>query len=73
MALLQIMSYVGHEPHEWDPNKPGDLDRIKKLFTDKLKLGMKAYRALRDGTLEMISQFDPKAERIILRAPMGGG
>jgi hypothetical protein len=73
MALLQIMNFLGHEPHEWDPDKPGDLDRAKRLFADKLKLGMQAYRALRDGTMERITQFDPKAERIILRPPMGGG
>jgi len=59
---------LGHEWEEWDPQVPGDLEKIKKYFKEKIKAGFRAFALLKDGTSKPITQFDEEAERIMLTA-----
>lgn len=60
---------MGHEPHEWDPSKPGELEKIRKFFTEKLKAGFLAFVFPKDGGPgKLIKKFDEAAERIVLVA-----
>jgi hypothetical protein len=71
MLTVKIVSPLcGHEPpHEWDPNKPGDLEKIRKFFKEKLKAGFHAFVfPEKGGPGKLIREFDEEAERIILIA-----
>ena len=48
MALFQAISIYGHEPHDWDPNVPGDLKKIKKFFEEKLAKKFRAFLLTKD-------------------------
>jgi len=68
MALFQAVNLLGHESHEWDPQVPGDLKKIKKFFEEKLKAGFRAFAFTPDGETRQIHEFDEDAERVVLTA-----
>ena len=71
----------GDEPIKWDPDIPGELDRMRKWFKDKLEKGFRAFAFKKGEKLgRLITTFDEEAERIILTSdeikmtqPMRGG
>jgi len=71
----------GDEPVKWDPNIPGELERMRQWFKEKLDAGFRAF-AFKSGEKlgRLITTFDEEAERIILSSeqirmtqPMRGG
>jgi len=68
LSTFMAVSYLGHEEHEWDPDKPGDMQKIRDFFMEKLKAGFRAFVLTRDGKAEQIEEFDEDAERIIMTA-----
>ena len=67
MIYVKFVSFMGHEPMEWDPNVPGELERMREWFKKKLKAGFRAF-AFKDGSAKLITKFDEEAERLILTA-----
>ncbi len=66
MIRFLSVSFLGHEEHEWDPNNPSDVEKIKKFFKEKLKAGFRAFVFTKDGKVKRITEFDENAERIVL-------
>ena len=72
---------LGHEPKEWNPDEPGELEKMKAWFKEKLDAGFQAF-AFKEGEKlgKLITTFDEAAEKIILTTsrikvvqPPGGG
>ncbi len=69
MITVQFVSpLTGHKAEQWDPNKPGDLEKMRKFFKEKLKAGFQAFALFKDGPGKLIQTFDAEAERIVLIA-----
>lgn len=68
MVIFWSVNLVGHESHEWDPQIPGDFEKIKKFFEEKLKKGFRAFVFTPDGKTKQIHKFDEDAERVVLTA-----
>lgn len=67
MIRVQFVSLLhGHEPMEWDPNVPGELEKMKKWFIEKLGVGFRAFAFKGKGPGKLITKFDEEAERIVL-------
>jgi len=68
MIVIQLCSFNGHEPVEWDPDKPGELERMRNWFNEKLSAGFRAF-AIKDGKIgQLITKFDEAAEQIVMVA-----
>ena len=65
----------GHAKHEWDKSKPHEVESARKVFADYKAKGYAAYRIdPKSGDKgDVIKEFDPAAERIILTPPFAGG
>jgi hypothetical protein len=58
----------------WDPENEGEVDAAKALFDSLKKKRYFAYTVKEDGGKgEVIHEFDPDAEKIIMALPMRGG
>lgn len=68
MIYVQYVSLVGHTPKEWDPEKPGELEKMRKWFKQKMSIGFRAFAFKGKGPGKLITEFDEEAERIILTA-----
>jgi len=79
MIYVQYVSLVGHTPKEWDPEKPGELEKMREWFKKKMSAGFRAFAFKGEGPGKLITEFDEEAERIILSAdrikmvPIGRG
>lgn len=79
-SVLSIMKphgdeHAGDMDLKWNKNSPAEVARCRAAFDDaRAKDKYMAYRVNRDGTRgEVIREFDPNAERIIMTPPMVGG
>jgi hypothetical protein len=58
----------------WDPDKAAEVDAARAMFDSLKKKNYLAYRVDRKGEKgEVIKEFDPNAEKIILAPQMVGG
>lgn len=74
-GLMSTLGKTGDVRHTWDKNSEDEAAAARTLFEDLTGKGYLAYKAKgRRGTQgELIREFDPAAERIILvRPPVGG-
>jgi hypothetical protein len=74
-GLLSTLDKTGDTRVMWDRGNDDEVATAQKTFDDLTKKGYLAYKAEgKDGRQgEQIRRFDPKAERIILVAPLVGG
>lgn len=71
----------GHEPVKWDPSIPGELEKMKEWFKEKLDAGFRAFAFKKGEKIgKLITKFDEEAEHIILSSedirmtqPLRGG
>ena len=72
---LAIMDRTGDTKILWDRTKPEEVENARASFDRLRRSGYLAYTVTgKDGSRgEMITEFDPNAERIILSPPMVGG
>lgn len=70
MISVQFVSpLMGHSPKTWDPEKPGDLERMREWFTEKLNAGYRAFAFFPGEKVgHLIQEFSEEAEKIILSA-----
>lgn len=58
----------------WDTDNPDEVEAAKAMFDKLKKKGYLAYAVNKKGDKgEVLTEFDPEAERIILAPQMKGG
>lgn len=75
MSVMEIMDHQGDTKILWDKNNPDEVENARRTFDDLKKKGFIAYSVSGgDGAKgEIIREFDPEAERLIMAPPMRGG
>ncbi len=72
--MLHIMDRTGDTRLEWNPNDPVSVASAKAGFDAAKAKGYYAYRTRADGSKgEIIHEFDPNAEKIIMAPQIVGG
>ncbi len=72
--LLIVLKDDGETKFEWDPISKNDMKQANTIFEEMTQIGYIACRTKRDGSQsELIREFDPKAETIMLIPPIIGG
>lgn len=74
-GLMSTLDKTGDTRVMWDSRNPAEVKAAKAQFDTLKKEGYIAYKAVgKEGTQgEVIREFDPKAERIILVKQLVGG
>jgi hypothetical protein len=71
---LCVLDLSGHSRMQWDRKSPQQVAAAKARFDELRARGYLAYKLEKDGGQgEVITQFDPNAERLVMNAPMVGG
>lgn len=71
---LVVLDKTGDTKIIWDPTKPAEVDHARATFNELRKKGYAAYSVNRKGDKgEVLREFDPEAEKMILAPPMVGG
>lgn len=71
---MAIMGIAGDTKVMWDSANEDEVENARRTFKDLRKKGYLAYKVTKNGDkAEMLTEFDPKAERIILSPPLAGG
>lgn len=74
MGELCVMDATGDTKLMWDSSREAEVDAARSTFDKLKKKGYLAYSVKRDGDKgEAITEFDPKAEKIIMCPPAVGG
>ncbi len=73
MGELRKLDRSGDTKHEWDPNKPEEVEAARELFYLYRSQGFAAARMESEAAGEIIHEFDPHAGTIIFQPPMTGG
>jgi len=73
-GVLEAMDATGDTKSYWDRNNPGEVAAAQASFDVLKKKGYVAYRLSSDGTTgEQMREFDPTAERVLMRPALQGG
>lgn len=71
---LNILDNTGHSKKTWDAHNPDEVADARRSFTELRGKGFLAYKVKKDGSQgEMVTEFDPDAESIIMSPPPRGG
>lgn len=72
---LSMMDHAGDTKIIWDADNADEVAAARRTFDDLRKKGFAAYSVEgKDGEKnEVVREFDPEAERIIMAPPMVGG
>lgn len=74
MGILRYMDDTGDTKLIWDPEKEAEVENARRTFNDLRKKKYNAYSVKKNGDKgEIITEFDPEAEKIIMAPPMAGG
>lgn len=74
MAVLQAIDTTGDTKTTWDPGNAEEVAAARDTFDALKKKGYVAYSVDNEGEPDSVmSKFDPKAGRIIMRPAMQGG
>lgn len=71
---LCIMDHTGDTKLIWNPNNEDETSAARTMFNSLKKKGHIAYRVSSGGDKgEVMTEFDPRAEKIIMTPPVVGG
>lgn len=74
MSTLSVMNSTGDVKLMWDSANEVETEAARTLFNETKAKGHLAYTVNADGEkAEVVHEFDPKAERIIMAPQMVGG
>ena len=74
MAVLEAMDDTGDTKTIWDKNNPEEVEAARVAFLSLKDKGYVAYSVDKEGEPDSVIQdFDPTAERVIMRPAMVGG
>lgn len=73
-GVLEAMDLTGDSKVYWDKNNEGEVEAARASFDTLKRKRYAAYKLNSDGsTGEVLREFDPSAERIVMRPQMAGG
>jgi hypothetical protein len=74
MGYLKVMSGHGDQSLAWDATDHKSVETARERFTKLLRLGGTAFKS-EPGKVEgtQLTQFDPKADEIIIIPQVSGG
>ncbi len=71
---LCVLDHTGDTKLIWNPNNTDEVEAAKATFDRLRSKGYLAYQVGPDGSkADVITEFDPNAEKIILAPPVRGG
>lgn len=71
---MTVLDKTGDTKIVWDASKPDEVEAARQTFDRLRKKGYAAYSVKRNGDQgEVIREFDPQAEKVILAPQMIGG
>ena len=71
---LCILDHTGDTKMIWDARNEDEVEAVRRTFDDLKRKGYLAYSVSKDGSKgEVIREFDPSSEKIIMSPPMVGG
>lgn len=75
MPEMRMMGAAGDTKLIWNPDDKDEVKNAKRTFKDLVeKKGFLAFKVAEKGAKgEQITEFDEKAEKIIIAPPMAGG
>lgn len=74
LGNLSVLDRTGDTRIMWDSGKSDEVAAARKTFDDLKKKGYWAYAVKKSGEQgEVIQEFDPELEKIILAPRMQGG
>lgn len=74
MSEMRVIDTTGDTKIIWDSGNKDETDAARETFNRLTKKGYKAYMVKKDGEKgQVIREFDPDAEKIILAPQMVGG
>jgi hypothetical protein len=72
--VFETMGLSGDVKKIWDPTKVIECDDARRSFDDLRAKGYLAFRTDEKGVNgDQMTEFDPKAGRVVLVPPMAGG
>lgn len=72
--IMQVMDPTGHTKVEWDADIPAEVANAKATYKSMTDNGYYAYRINAEGEpATRLTEFDPEAEKMILRPQLRGG
>ncbi len=74
-GVIEALDLTGDTKVHWDKNNPGEVAAAEASFNVLIGKGYAAFKLQSDGETagQQIREFDPNAERILMRPPMQGG
>jgi hypothetical protein len=73
-SVLCVLDHTGDTRMQWNRKNLSEVNAARARFAELKGKGYMAYRVNRADTQgEVLDEFDPTAERIILHAAMVGG
>ncbi len=74
MPVLEVMDDTGDTKTNWDKGNADEVAAARAQFASLKDKGYVAYSVDKDGESDsVIKEFDPDAERLIMRPAMVGG
>lgn len=75
MGILSELGHKGDVEVRWDPSNPDDVESARQAFRALKGKGFTAFRVQADRRSkgELIHEFDPNAEKIIMVPQIIGG
>lgn len=74
MGQMAVMGRSGDLTVKWNPQNPWETEDAKQEFYRLKKEGYLSFKLDKDGKKgEMINDFDPFAERLVMSPPVRGG
>lgn len=74
ISEMRIMDPTGDSKIMWDPANSDEVEAARKTFNDLRAKRFVAYSVAPSGSKgEVIREFDPRAEKLIMAPPMVGG
>ena len=73
LSVLRILDQNGDTALEWDVADDLSVEEVREKFDELVSAGHLAYRIDSPTSGEVIRNFDPTAEEIIVTAPLVGG
>jgi hypothetical protein len=71
---MAILDRTGHSRQIWDPRNPDEVEAARATFNKLKGKGYIAYKVKPDGSEgEIMTTFDPQAEKMIMAPPVVGG
>jgi hypothetical protein len=74
MAEMAVMDRTGDTKTIWDADNADEVEVARETFNKLKRKGYLAYRVKENGKKgEIITEFDPSAQKLIMSPPMAGG